>query len=144
MTTATIKTLGSLIPSGSVPGLTLPAGGVSFSIAAHGNVVILTSGEGAMTAILNVATGTSLANDATFKLAGQRGLTNSRATIYVAAGAPLDLVEGFLSADQLTKWKSDIKPFVDPLESVLITTGEDSTATRSRVVISVSKPSATQ
>jgi Protein of unknown function (DUF3352) len=141
VTTVTITDLGALVPAGSVPGLTIPATGpISFSIAAHGKVVILTSGEAAMTAILNVATGASLADDATFKLAGQRGLANSRTTVYVAAGTAVDLVEGFLPADQLAKWKSDVKPYVDPLESVSMTATEDATANRSRLVVSVTKP----
>jgi hypothetical protein len=141
VTTVTITDLGALVPAGSVPGLTIPATGpISFSIAAHGKVVILTSGEAAMTAILNVAAGASLADDATFKLAGQRGLANSRTTVYVAAGTAVDLVDGFLPADELAKWKSDVKPYLDPLEAVSMTATEDATATRSRLVVSVSKP----
>ncbi|HEY4228131.1 MAG TPA: DUF3352 domain-containing protein [Candidatus Limnocylindrales bacterium] len=141
VTTVTITDLGALIPPGAVPGLTIPASGpISFSIAAHGKVVIVTSGEEAMTAILNVAPGTSLADDATFKLAGQRGLANSRTTAYVAAGATIDLVQGLLPADQLATFKSGLLPYLDPLQSVSITTSEDSAATRSRFVISVTKP----
>jgi hypothetical protein len=141
VTTVTITDLGSIVPAGTLPGVTIPATGpISFSLAAHGRVVYLTSGEAAMTAILNVAAGSSLADDATFKLAGTNGLANSRMTVYVAAGASLDLVQGFLPAEQLATWKANVAPYVDPLESVSITTASDTTATRSRVVISVAKP----
>jgi Protein of unknown function (DUF3352). len=141
VTTVTITDLGALVPAGTVPGLTIPATGpISFSIAAHGKVVLLTSGEAAMTAILNVAAGSSLADDATFKLAGQQGLANSRMTVYVAAGASIDLVQGFLPADALAKFKSDVLPYVDPLSSVSISAAEDATGTRSRLIIAVVKP----
>jgi hypothetical protein len=141
VTTVTITDLGALIPAGSAQGLTIPATGpISFSIAAHGKVVILTSGETEMTTILTVAAGSSLADDATFKLAGQRGLANSRTTVYVAAGASLDLVKGFLSADELAKFNSDVLPYLEPLQSVSLSAAEDATANRSRIVISVTKP----
>jgi Protein of unknown function (DUF3352). len=141
VTTVTITDLGALVPAGTVPGLTIPATGpISFSIAAHGKVVLLTSGEAAMTAILNVAAGSSLADDATFKLAGQQGLANSRMTVYVAAGASIDLAQGFLPADALAKFKSDVLPYVDPLSSVSISAAEDATGTRSRLIIAVVKP----
>jgi hypothetical protein len=141
VTTVTINDVGSLLPSGAVPGLSVPTTGpVSFSMAARGKVLYLTSGAATMTSILGVAAGSSLADDATFKLAGTRGLANSRFSVYVAAGATLDLVSGFLSAADVARWQSDIKPYVDPLESVSITSTADSTASRSRTVISVTKP----
>jgi Protein of unknown function (DUF3352) len=145
VTNVTITDLGAFIPAGSVPGLTIPqTGPISFSIAAHGKVIILASGEAAMTSILNVGAGTSLADDATFKLAGQRGLANSRTTVYLAAGAGIDLVQALLPADELATFKSDYLPYIDPVESVSMTAAEDSTANRSRIVISVTKPGATQ
>jgi hypothetical protein len=145
VTNVTITDLGAFVPAGSVPGLTIPqTGPISFSIAAHGKVIILTSSEAAMTAILNVGAGSSLADDTTFKLAGQRGLANSRTTVYIAAGAGIDLIEQLLPADELATFKSDYLPYIDPLEWVSMTAAEDSTANRSRVVISVTKPGATQ
>jgi hypothetical protein len=141
VTNVTITDLGSLVPQGQLPGLTVPSTGpISFSIAAVGKVILLTSGEQAMQAILNVAAGSSLADDATFKLAAQRGLANSRTTVYVAAGATIDLVQQFLPAVELATFKSDVLPYVDPFTSVSITAAEDSTASRSRIVISVKKP----
>jgi Protein of unknown function (DUF3352) len=144
VTNVTITDIGALVPPGSVPGLTVPpTGPISFSIAARGKVIIVTSGEAAMTAILDVAAGSSLADDATFKLAGQRGLANSRTTVYVAAGAAIDLVQQFLSPDELATFKSDVLPYIDPFESVSITAAEDATANRSRIVIGVTRPAST-
>jgi hypothetical protein len=141
VTTITITDLGALVPAGSVPGLTVPASGpISFSIAAKGKVVIVASSEQAMTTFLSVAAGGSLADDATFKLAGQRGLANSRTTIYVAAGAAIDLVQRFMAADELATFKSDVLPYLDPLTSVSVTAAEDTTANRSRIVVVVTKP----
>jgi hypothetical protein len=95
-----------------------------------------------MTAMLGVGAGTSLADDPTFMLAGQRGLANSRTTVYVAARAGIDLVQQLLSPDELATFTSDYLPYVDPLESVSMTAAEDSTANRSRIVISVTRPGA--
>ncbi|HYK95931.1 MAG TPA: DUF3352 domain-containing protein [Candidatus Dormibacteraeota bacterium] len=141
VTNVTITDLRAFVPPGSVPGLTIPSTGpISFSIAAHGKVIIVTSGEAAMTAILNVAAGSSLADDATFRLAGQRGLANSRTTVYVAAGAAIKLVQQVLPADQLATFTSNYLPYVAPLQAVSITATDDANANRSRLVIGVTKP----
>ena len=110
VTTVTITDLGGLIPPGTVPGLdAIPATGpISFSLAAHGAVVVLTTGEGAMTAILNTTAGSSLAANAAFKHAGTRGLQSAQFTVYLGVGATVELVKGFLPADQLAKYQTDV------------------------------------
>ncbi|MBI2782384.1 MAG: DUF3352 domain-containing protein [Chloroflexi bacterium] len=140
VTTVTISDLGKLVPQGTVPGMTsLPSGPISFSIAARGKVLLVTSGEGAMTAILNTAAGNSLADDAAFKHAGTRGIANARTTIYVGVGASINLLKGFLTADQLATYQKDAAPYVEPFEGFLLQATSDAAGNRSRMVITVTQ-----
>lgn len=142
VTTITITDLGSVVPPGTVPGLdTIPVTGpIELSIAARGRVIFVTSGETAMTAILNVQPGSSLADQAPFKLAGQRGLANSRTSVYLAAGATFALVKGLLPAETIEQWEADFAPYVDPIEALSISVSGDPAAYRSRLVITVNQP----
>lgn len=141
VTTVTITDLGALIPQGTVPGMTdLPTGPISFSIAAQGKVLLVTSGEGAMTAILNTAAGASLADNAAFKHAGTRGIANARTTIYVGVGATIDLFKAVLTADQLATYQKDAAPYVEPFEGFLLQATSDAAGSRSRMVITVTQP----
>lgn len=142
VTTITITDLGSLVPPGTVPGLDqIPVTGpIEFSVAARGRVILVTSGEAAMTAVLNVQPGASLADQAPFKLAQQRGLANSRTSIYLAAGATFALVKGLLPAETVATWNSDIAPYVDPIEALSLSVTGDPAVNRSRLVITVSQP----
>ena len=141
VTTVTITDLGSLVPPGTVPGMSdLPTGPVSFSMAARGKTLVVTSGETAMSAILSTAAGGSLADNAAFKHALTRGITNPRTTIYLGVGATVDLVKGFLPADELATFQKDAAPYVEPLEGFLLQATNDAAGTRSRVVITVTQP----
>jgi hypothetical protein len=115
-------------------------GPVSFAVAARGRAVILTFGDEAMASVLNASGASSLAEAATFKRAAARGVANSQSTMYVAAGASIDLVRGFLPPAELAQFNAEIAPYLDPLDAVLITSSSDTTGARSRVVISVAGP----
>ena len=142
VTSITITDLGSILPPGTIPGGTLPSstGPITFSLAAHGRTLIVTSGEAAMTAILNTAAGSSLADQAAFKQASARGIANSRTTVYVGVGAAVDLAKGFLPADALAKYQAEVAPYLDPLEAMLINATSDASGNRSRIVMTVTKP----
>lgn len=141
VSTITITDLGSLIPPGSVPGMSdLPSGPISFTLAAKGKVLLVATSEAAITAILNTAPGSSLADNAAFKHAGTRGLANARTTVYVGVGATLELVKGMLPADELATYQSEAAPYVEPLEAFLLQATSDAAGSRSRMVITVSQP----
>jgi hypothetical protein len=141
VTNITIADIGSFVPSGTVPGASMPpTGPVTFSLAAHGRTLILTTGEAAMTAVLGTTAGSSLADQAAFKQAAARGLANSQTTVYVGVGATIDLVKGFLPADELARYQADVAPYLDPLEAALISATSDAAGSRSRIVITVTKP----
>lgn len=141
VTTVTITDLGSLIPPGTIPGTDVPATGpVSFSLAARGKAMIVTTGEAAMTAILNTAAGSSLADNAAFKHAATRGITNALTTVYIGVGATLDLVTGLLPAEELAAFRKDAAPYVEPVEAFLLQASSDTAGNRSRMVITVTQP----
>ena len=142
VTTVTITDLGALVPPGSVPGLEVPPmdGPLSFSVAARGRAVILTLGDGAMASVVNATGATSLAESAAFKQAAARGIASSQSTMYIAAGAAIDLVRGFMPPTELARFNTEVAPYLDPLAGVLITGSSDATGARSRVVINVATP----
>ena len=141
VTTVTIPDIGAIIPPGTLPdGVTAPTTGpLEFSMAAKGRVLLLGVGEGFMTGVLNAQAGASLADQAGFKHALERGLGGSRTTVFVGVPAAIGLVEGFVPATDLAMWQSDIRPYVEPIEAVSITSLSDASTTRSRIVFTVTK-----
>ena len=89
---------------------------------------------------LAVQPGSSLADDAAFKLASQRGLANSKATMYVAVGATVDMVKGLLPSDIAAKWATDYAPYLEPVQALGLSVSMDAAANRSRMVLTVSNP----
>lgn len=142
VTTVTITDLSQLVPPGSLPGgeQVPPTGPISFSIAAHGRAVVLTTGEAAMTAILNVKPGESLVDQPRYKQALTRALASSRFSLFVDVRAGVTLVEALVPPDSLAQWQASVKPYVDPIESLLISGSTDGSSGRSRFVITVSQP----
>ena len=142
VTTVTITDLSQLVPPGSLPGgEQVPATGpISFSIAAHGRALVLTTGEAAMTAVLNVKAGESLVDQPRYKQALTRALASSRFSLFADVRAGVALVEALVPPDALVQWQSSVKPYVDPIESLLISGSTDASSGRSRFVITVSQP----
>jgi hypothetical protein len=143
VSTVTITDLGGLIPPGSIPGVDqIPPmdGPISFSVASRGRAVMLTFGDGAMADVVNSGAGNNLVDSAAFKQAAARGIANSQTTTYIAAGAGIDLVRGFLPPTELAQFDAEIAPYLDPLEGILITANNDASGARSRFVISVATP----
>jgi hypothetical protein len=142
VTTVTITDVSQLFPPGSLPGGSqVPTTGpISFSIAAHGRAVVLTTGEGAMTAVLNVKPGESLVDQPRYKQALTRALASSRFSLFADVRAGVALVEALAPPDSLAQWQSSIKPYVNPIESLMISGSADASSGRSRFVITVSQP----
>jgi hypothetical protein len=142
VTTITVTDLGSLIPPGSLPsGQTLPANAsFEFSIAAKGRVVLVGTGEDFMTAVLNVQAGASLADQAFYKKALSRAVSNPQLTVYVGVRDLVGLAETLMPADAKARWESDIKPYVAPFEALSITASSDASGSRQRLTITVSNP----
>jgi hypothetical protein len=143
VTTVTITDLGALVPPGTLPdGVPPPTTGepISFSMAAKGRVVLVGVGDSFMTSVLGTGAGSSLADSAAYKAALGRSLANSRTTVYVGVASGRDLIKGFLPAESLATWESDVLPYVEPFQVVAITSSSDAAANRSRVIVTVANP----
>jgi Protein of unknown function (DUF3352) len=142
VTTITISNLSALVPPGQLPpGVDVPSDAkVEFSIAAKGRVILVGSGEDFMTAVLGTQPGSSLAEQAGYKLATSRALANSRGTVYVAIHDIVGLAETFLPADEKAKWEGDLKPYITPFQALSITSTSDASGSHQRLAVTVSQP----
>ena len=142
VTTVTISNISALVPPGQLPpGVDVPADAkVEFSIAAKGRVILLGIGEGFMTDVLNTQAGSSLADQATYKQATSRALSNSRGTLYVGIHDIVGLAETFLPAEEKATWEANLKPYVAPFQALSITSTEDASGAHQRLTITVSQP----
>ena len=136
VTTVTITDLSQLVPPGSLPGgEQVPSTGpISFSLAAHGRAVVLTTGEAAMATVLNVTPGQSLVDQPRYKQALTRALASSRFTLFADVRAGVGLVEAMALPPSPIQWQ----PYVDPIESLLFSGSTEGATGRSRFVITVS------
>lgn len=142
VTTITITDIASLVPAGQLPqGLEIPSGAkVEFSIASKGKVVLLGGGESFMTAVLTVQPGSGLVDQAAYKHATARALSDSGFSVYVGIRDIVAMVEKVLPAAEKATWESDVKPYVAPFEAISITSTGDSTGGHARYAITVSNP----
>ena len=93
-----------------------------------------------MTAVLSVQPGAGLADQALYKKAQARALSNPQVTIYLGVRDAIGLAEAFIPADAKSRWESDIKPYVAAFEALSITGSSDPSGSHQRVTITVSNP----
>jgi len=142
VTTITISNLSSLVPPGQLPtGVQLPTNAkIEFSMAAKGRVILVGTGEDFMTEVLSTQPGSTLADQAGYKLATARALANSRTTVYVGVRDMIGLVEGFIPEAERAAWQSDVKPYVAPFQALSMTSASEGSGTHQRITITVTKP----
>jgi len=142
VTTITISNLAALVPPGQLPqGVDIPADAkVEFSIAAKGRILLIGTGEAFMSAVLTTQPGSGLADQATYRQATARALSNPRGTVYVAIHDIIGMAEAFLPANDKAAWESDVKPYVAPFQALSITADDDASGVHSRLTISVTQP----
>jgi hypothetical protein len=138
VTTMHIDDVGALL-GGTLDGLQANAKPIALDIsfAARDRVVYIGIGTGTMAKLLAVAAGTSLADDPAFKRALGHGIANPQAVFYVAAGASLDWLETDRAGRGARQVHIDVKPYVDPLESMLFTSAGDGRQGSSRLAFIV-------
>ena len=124
--------------AGGLGGLTIPAGThVVVSIAAHGSAVLVGAGESFARRILDTATGSTLADQASYKAAIGLATAQNDGQLYVAAGPILAVADGAIPAADKARYESDIKPYLAPLDAFLETTTMDAGGLRVRLVLTV-------
>jgi hypothetical protein len=134
VTTITITDIGALTGGTDVVS---PTGPIELSYAVKGKALIFGIGTGAIDKLVNVQAGASLADDPAFKRVAARGVSPSGATVYVAIPKLLDVIESAMPADQLATWKSDIKPYLEPLEAMYFVTESEGDLAESTAILSV-------
>jgi hypothetical protein len=136
VTTVTITDLGALTGS-SGQGLPGTTGPVKVSFAVKGRAIMVGVGDGALTKLLNVQAGASLADDAAFKRVAARGVSPSATTVYVAIPKLIALVEAQIPASDLTNWTTNVKPYVEPFEALYFVSEGDGALGESTAILTV-------
>jgi hypothetical protein len=122
----------------SVGSATLPPGTrVVLSVAAHGSAVIVGSGERFARRIIDTASGSSLANAASYRTATGRVGTSSTGQLYVAIQPLLALAEATIPQAQRAYYESDVKPYLEPLDAFVETTTADGSGFRVRLAVTL-------
>ncbi len=130
--------LGSLQTTLGNVGLSIaPGTHVVLSIAAHGSAVIIGSGETFVRRILETASGSTLADQASYRNALALASATNDGQLYVAAAPVLALVEANLPAADKTRFESDDRPYLTQLDALLETTTAAADGVRVRLVLTV-------
>lgn len=134
--------VGSLVPgagSGAVPGVTLPAGAGTFSIAiaSRGPAVYIGSGATFAHQVLELAAGSSLADQPAYQALVKRTSATAAGEVYVSASRLVALADGALPADARASFETDLKPYLDPLDSAFTTWWHEGDLIHQRLLITV-------
>ncbi|HTC85946.1 MAG TPA: DUF3352 domain-containing protein, partial [Candidatus Acidoferrum sp.] len=117
ITTIDFGDLSKLAPGASLPG-GLGGGKASLSFTlSNGLVVFGVGGDGFVKAVLDTKAGSSLADQARYKTAIDAVGGANVSQGYLDLRAVIDAVVSQLPADQKAKYESDVRPYLDPLQS---------------------------
>lgn len=122
ITTIDFGALGSLLPTGSVAPNAIPAGlRASISYAIHGGLVIVGVGSDRFVrAVLDVAPGSSLADQPRYQAAMAAAGASNVASSYVDLRAVIDAAATALPADRMATYADSVKPYLDPLGAMAL------------------------
>ena len=135
ITTATFGDLGSLLRLGGA-NVDVPAGtSLAISVAARGSLVMIGGGETFARHMLEA--GDRLADGAAYKRAIALAADRNLAQVYVAASALLPLAETALPVDELKAFDTEVKPYLEPFDAIVMTSTTDGTLSRTRIVATV-------
>jgi hypothetical protein len=135
ITTATLGDLGSLLKLAGA-NIDVPAGtSLAISVAARGPLVMIGGGETFARHILEADD--RLADQPGYKKAIARAADKNLGQVYVAAAALLPLAESSLPAAEKATFDTDVKPYLEPFDALVMTTTTDGTLSRARVVATV-------
>jgi len=103
--------------NGGVSATPLPAGTVDLAYAVTDKVVVLGSSTAFVKHVLDTTTATSIASNDSFKNAVGHVGTDVTGLTYLDIAAARTLAEGHMTGDQLTKYKTDVQPFLEPFDA---------------------------
>jgi hypothetical protein len=130
----------SVLAGAAGAGTGVPPVAVDFSIAARDRYIVVGVGTNAMAALLGVEPGAGLEADAAFKRALARSLANPQVFMYVAAGASIDWLDSVATQLGGPGIPADMKPYLDPIESLVWSTTGDGTHGAFRMALTVTTP----
>jgi hypothetical protein len=138
--------LGSTGVGGDLGGVTIPTDlHVTLSLAVRGNLVLLGGDDSFPRDVLQVDAGATLADQDAYKRSMARASASNLAQVYVA-GDPLRTLIARLAPTQpdlAARWQTDVLPYAQPIDGILLTTTLENGLSHTRVVVTVSTPSAT-
>jgi hypothetical protein len=146
-TTITIVDLGDIGMLGSLfgaqaglpPGAELPEGRVEFAYASTDDLVVLGSGPSFVRAVLDAGSGASLADDARYQALIAKAGAENVGTTFVDLAAIRELIEKLAASapDGLAAYERDVKPYLLPLDAVVVSTRLAGDVDRGVVLVTV-------
>ena len=145
ITTIDLGDLSSLLnqagAGGSLGGITIPSDlRAKLTLAVRGKLVLIGGDEGFARDVLQVDAGTTLADDAAYKRSIGRASASNLGQLYVAGASLRQLAGSVLPAEQRPTWQTDVLPYVQPIDALLVTSTLEHGLSHTRVVLSVSTP----
>ena len=127
------------LPAGALPSGGLPSGGrLAFALAAHGDVLYLGVGAGAIERVLDVDAAGSLATTSTYRRALELAGTPNNLEAFVAVDGVIAWARDHLlkAADRAT-WDTNVKPYVEHLAGFAVAGTPSRDGNRARLVLTV-------
>ncbi len=122
---ADIGTLGGLVggmTGGAMDGLPLPKGKLDLAYTVTDGVVVIGSSPDFVKHVLDTNAATSIASTDSFKNAVGRLSNDVTGLTYLDITSIRTLAEGTMSGDELARYSSDIKPYLEPFDALADTT----------------------
>jgi len=110
---------------------------LELAFAARDDLVVIGVGDGVVERILDVEAGSSLATSATYGRVIEIAGAKNDLQVFIALDATLTLVEGFLPPDERAMWSTELKPYLDHLAGVAMTSVNSSSGAHIRGVLTV-------
>jgi Protein of unknown function (DUF3352) len=140
ITTVTLGDLTSLLPSSAAGAAgALKSVDASLSYTIHDGLVIVgVGGDAFVKAVLDTKAGSSLADQSRYRTALDRAGAENTASAYLDVQSVLGAVEAALSAADRTKFDTDTKPYLVPLQAIAVSQ-QSGDVIHGRFVITVAK-----
>lgn len=134
--------LGQAGAAGNLGGVSIPSDlRVSLSIAARGRFVLIGTDETFATAILGADPGQTLASLPAYQRAMSHAANSNLGQVYLSGDGLRAFAGAAIPADEQARWQ-DLQPYVEPIESLVLTTTTGGGMSRTRIVASVATPAA--
>jgi hypothetical protein len=136
ITTVDLGDLSALLGSAGIPGAGDGAR-VEVAFAGRDDLVVIGVGEGVVERILDTESGSSLATSATYGRVIEVAGARNDLQVFIALDATLTFAERFVPALDVEMWDTEIKPYLEHLAGVAMTSVSSSSGVHVRGVLTV-------